>query len=84
MNTHAERTSLAWTRTTLAIIGLAALVIRLRIDHPVLVVAGTVALGALLLTMIMGRRRADGLLPALVVGSVLVVATVELAGIVLR
>lgn len=81
MSLHVERTGLAWARTTLALIGLAAVVIRLRIDQPLLVGAATVAIGLLLLVMLRGNRRADGAMPATVVGLVLVVVVVELVGI---
>ncbi|MGH3862702.1 DUF202 domain-containing protein [Actinokineospora sp.] len=84
MTLHVERTRLAWARTTLALIGLAAVVIRLRIDQPFLVGAATVAIGLLLLAMLRGNRRADGAMPAAVVGLVLVVVVVELVGILSR
>lgn len=81
MSLHVERTRLAWARTTLASVGLAAVVIRLRIDQPILVVAATVAIGLLLIALLRGNRRADGVMPAAVVGLVLVVAAVEVVGI---
>ncbi|WP_436496170.1 hypothetical protein [Actinokineospora sp. HUAS TT18] len=78
MSAHVERTTLAWTRTVLAALGLAAVVIRLKISDPILTSVATVAVCLLFLAMIssdVARRSAA------VVGLILVVAAVELTGL---
>ncbi|CRK55979.1 hypothetical protein [Alloactinosynnema sp. L-07] len=77
MSAHIERTTLAWTRTTLAALGLAAVVIRLKIDDPILITVATVAVCLLFLILIRSNP-GDGRRSAAVVGLVLVVAAVEL------
>ncbi|HCT78386.1 MAG TPA: hypothetical protein DGT23_17770 [Micromonosporaceae bacterium] len=92
-----ERTALAWNRTGLALLGLAAVVIRMRLDGPgvlaiiTVVVCGLLALGVLAGGI--GRYRAarshpggragiDARLPMTVVAFVVVLAVVELVGII--
>ncbi|HVK23577.1 MAG TPA: DUF202 domain-containing protein [Actinokineospora sp.] len=80
MSAHVERTTLAWTRTVLATLGLAAVVLRLKITDPLLVSVATVAVCLLFITLL--RSSTDvGRRSAAVVGLILVVATVELSGL---
>lgn len=93
-----ERTALSWTRTGIALFGLAAIVLRLRFDRPsVLAVVTIVLCGGLAIAVLAGsvrRYRAahlhqpggrlptDGKLPLLTVVLIVLIAIVALVEVV--
>jgi uncharacterized membrane protein YidH (DUF202 family) len=94
---HNERTALSWRRTGLALLGLAAVIVRLRFAWPPVAAVLTVAVCTLaaLGVLIIGVRRyhaartnqagsapaVDGHLSAAVVALIVLLAAIELAGI---
>lgn len=91
-----ERTALAWNRTGLALLGLAAVVIRLRLEVPGVLAIITVMVCALLATAVLvagirryrvahahpaGRARIDARVPTAVVALIVVLAVVELVAL---
>jgi uncharacterized membrane protein YidH (DUF202 family) len=91
-----ERTALAWNRTGLALLGVAAVVVRLRLERPGVLAMITVAVCTLLCLGVLiasirryraahthpaGRSGIDARLPTAVVALIVVLAVIELVAI---